>query len=181
MNTKKSFNSLQLGRIASSSQEKQKIKVHRTKEGTIFELAFLVLAVVVWALIIWMISRAPDVIATHFDGNGNPNGYGSPWGLLVPCLITTLIGVGLLVVAYHPHLINMPVEVKTIRQHELAIRSTRIAALTLLLLTLAIPATLLVFDNPSPWPVLGCIGLMLVVMAYYCVLIYRARQQTTEG
>ena len=161
--------------------EKQKIKVNRTSEGTLFEIVFVVLAVIVWALIIWMLSEAPNVIVTHFDGNGNPNGYGSPWGLLVPCFITTIAGGALLVAAYHPHLINMPVEVKTIRQYELAIRSTRIAALTLLLLTLAIPATLLVFDNPSPWPVLGCIGLMLVVMTIYCVLIYRARQQTTEG
>ena len=58
---------------------KEKIKVHRTAEGTAFEVAFVVMAVVVWALVIWMISQAPDVIATHFDGNGRPNGYGSPW------------------------------------------------------------------------------------------------------
>ena len=154
---------------------KQKIKVNRTTEGTVFELAFLVLAIVVWALIIWMISRAPDIIATHFDANGHPNGYGSPRGLLIPCLITTMVGGGLLVVAYYPHLINMPVEVKNLRQYELAIRSTRILALIFLLMTLAIPSTLLLFDSPSPWPVLCCVGLMLVLAAYYSVLIYRAR------
>lgn len=156
-------------------EKKQKIKVNRTKEGTIFEIAFLVLAVLVWVLVILMLKSAPSVIATHFDGNGHPNGYGSPWGLLVPCLITTVIGAGLLVQAYYPHLINMPVEMKNVRQYELAIRSTRIMALMMLLLTLAIPATSLLFTNPTPWPVLGCVGLMLAVAVYYSVLIHKAR------
>ena len=156
-------------------KEKLKVKVHRTTEGTIFEVAFLVLAVIVWAIIIWQVSKAPNVIATHFDMNGHPNGYGSPWGLLVPSIIMTVAGIGLLVCAYYPHLINMPVEIKTTRQFELAIRMTRIAALIMLLVTLAIPMTLLAFATPQPWPVLGTLALMLVVIVYYCVLIHRAK------
>lgn len=156
-------------------EKKQKIKVNRTKEGTVFEIAFVMLAIVVWALIIWMICKAPDVVATHFDGRGHPNGYGSPWGLVIPCIITTVVGAGLLVVAYHPHLINMPVEMKTPRQYELGIRSTRVAALTLLLLTLSIPCSLLLFESPTPWPVLAAVGLLLAVAVYYSVRIYKAK------
>lgn len=156
-------------------EKKQKIKVNRTKEGTLFEIAFAMLAVIVWALIIWMLIKAPDVIATHFDAHGRPNSYGSPWGLVIPCVITTVVGSGLLVVAYHPHLINMPVEMKTPRQYELAIRSTRVAALTLLLLTLSIPCSMLLFESPSPLPVLAAVGLLLAVAVYYSIRIYRAR------
>ena len=156
-------------------KEKLKVKVHRTTEGTIFEVAFLVLAVIVWAIIIWQVSKAPNVIATHFDMNGHPNGYGSPWGLVIPCVITPVVGAGLLLVAYHPHLINMPVEMKTPQQYELGIRSTRVAALTLLLLTLSIPCSLLLFESPSPWPVLGTVGLLLAVAVYYSVRIYKAK------
>jgi uncharacterized membrane protein len=156
-------------------EKKQKIKVNRTKEGSLFEITFLILAVIVWALIILMLSKAPDVIATHFDGHGRPNGYGSPWGLLVPCIITTVVGAGLLVAAYYPHLINMPVEMKNLRQYELAIRSTRIAALLLLLVTLAIPATLLTSISPSPWFVIGTVGLLLIDIIVFSVLIHRAR------
>ena len=156
-------------------EKKQKIKVNRTKEGTIFELAFLVLAVVVWVVVIMMLKNAPSVIATHFDAHGTPNGYGSPWGLLVPCIITTVTGAGLLLGAYFPHALNMPVEVKTPRQYELLIRMTRIAAIIMLLLTLAIPATLLMFENPSPWPVLGMVGLLLIDIIVFCVLIHKAR------
>ena len=156
-------------------EKKQKIKVNRTKEGTLFEIAFAMLAVIVWALIIWMLIKAPDVISTHFDAHGRPNSYGSPWGLVIPCVITTVVGAGLLVVAYHPHLINMPVEMKTPRQYELGIRSTRVAALTLLLLTLSIPCSMLLFESPSPLPVLAAVGLLLAVAVYYSIRIYRAR------
>ena len=157
--------------------DKQKIKVNRTTEGTIFELVFIVLAIVVWALVITMLNNAPDVIATHFDGNGRPNGYSSPWGLLVPCIITTVVGGCLLLGAYFPQTLNVPVEVKTPRQFELLIRMTRIAALLFLLLTLSIPATLLLFDNPSPWFVVGSIGLLLLEITVFCVLIHRAGRQ----
>ncbi len=156
-------------------KEKLKVKVHRTTEGTIFEVAFLVLAVIVWAIIIWQVSKAPNVIATHFDMNGHPNGYGSPWGLMFPCIMTTVVGACLLAAAYFPHTINVPVEVKTPRQYELLIRMTRIIALIMLLLTLAIPMTLLVFSSPQTWPVFGIIALIIAVIIYYCVQIYKAK------
>lgn len=156
-------------------KEKLKVKVHRTTEGTIFEVAFLILAVIVWAIIIWQVSKAPNVIATHFDMNGHPNGYGSPWGLMFPCIMTTVVGACLLAAAYFPHTINVPVEVKTPRQYELLIRMTRIIALIMLLLTLAIPMTLLVFSSPQTWPVFGIIALIIAVIIYYCVQIYKAK------
>ena len=86
----------------------------------------------------------------------------------------TVIGACLLAAAYFPHTINVPVEVKTPRQYELLIRMTRIAAIIMLLMTLAIPASLLVFHDPTPWPILGTAGLLLLEMTVYCVLIHRA-------
>ena len=74
------------------NNSKEKVKVCRTTEGTVFEMVFLVLAIVVWALIILMITHAPNVVATHFDLSGRPNGYGSPWGLLFPCILVTVVG-----------------------------------------------------------------------------------------
>jgi hypothetical protein len=64
---------------------------------------------------------------------------------------------------------------KNLRQYELAIRSTRIAALLLLLVTLAIPATLLTSISPSPWFVIGTVGLLLIDIIVFSVLIHRAR------
>ena len=56
----------------------KKVKVHRTASGTIFEMAFVLIALIVWGLIIWLVHQAPDIVPTHFDGSGNPNAYGSP-------------------------------------------------------------------------------------------------------
>jgi membrane protein YdbS with pleckstrin-like domain len=83
-------------------------------------------------------------------------------------------GAGLLAGAYFPHTLNMPVEVKTPRQYELLIRMTRIAAIIMLLMTLAIPATILFFATPSPWPILASVGLLLFDIIVFCILIHRA-------
>ena len=92
------------------------VKVHRTTEGTVFEVAFVILAIIVWGLIIWMIHRAPDIVPTHFDASGKPNAYGSPTGLLIPCIILTIGAVVCMVCAYFPRHINMPFEIRNIRQ-----------------------------------------------------------------
>ena len=81
---------------------KEDIKVYRTKEGTIFEVAFLILALVVWGLIIWFVKQAPDVVPTHFDASGNPNAWGSPLGIVIPCGIITISGAALLILCYFP-------------------------------------------------------------------------------
>ena len=52
---------------------------------------------------------------------------------------------------------------------------TRIIALIMLLLTLAIPMTLLVFSSPQTWPVFGIIALIIAVIIYYCVQIHKAK------
>ena len=167
---------MRLMKIGINKTKKEKIVVHRTTEGKIFELAFLVLAVVVWVLVILMLKSAPDVIPTHFDAHGRPNDYGSPWGLLFPCIIMTVTGAGLLLGAYFPHTLNMPVEVKSPRQYELLIRMIRIMALLFLLITLVIPATLLVFVNHPMTPVFIVVGLIFVVIIYYCVRIHKAKE-----
>lgn len=68
----------------------KKVQVHRTTEGTVFEVAFVILAIIVWGLITWMIHRAPDIVPTHFDAFGKPNAYGSPSGIIIPCIVLTI-------------------------------------------------------------------------------------------
>ena len=102
------------------------VKVLRTTEAMILEVVFVLTAIIVWGIIIWMIHQAPDIVPTHFDVSGKPNAYGSPIGIAIPCIIMTIAGVGLMVLAYFPRFINMPVKITNIHQVELTIRSTRI-------------------------------------------------------
>jgi len=151
------------------------VKVHRTLEGTVFEIVFAIVAIVVWGIIIWLVHRAPDIVPTHFDASGNPNAYGSPVGITIPCIILTIAAISLIVLAYFPRHINMPVNITNIRQVEMTIRSTRVAAITLLVLCLAIVYTLLGMDSPNPIPILTVVGILLLEIIVFSLLIKKAK------
>ena len=44
----------------------ERIRVGRTLEGTVFELTFVVLLIIVWALLIYFLRQTPDIVPTHF-------------------------------------------------------------------------------------------------------------------
>jgi len=153
----------------------KEVKIHRTKEGTIIETAFAIIAVIVWGLIIWMIYRAPDTVPTHFDGSGKPNAYGSPIGVIIPCIILTIAAIACMVVAYFPSHINGISKITNIRQVALTILSTRLAGITLLLLALAVVYTMLGMSSPSPFPILAAVGLLLLNIIVFQILIHKNR------
>jgi len=161
--------------------QNNKLKVHvgRTLEGTLFEIAFLVLAILVWAVIVWLMSRAPETVPTHFNLEGKADSWGSPTTILFPCIITTVVGACLLLAAYFPHTINIPVEVKTPRQVALVIRMVRVMALELLLLTLALAfislGSSIGHESGSVAPVLIVVGLLLLTCVVFTVLVYKAK------
>ena len=154
----------------------EKIKVYRTLEGNIFELVFLVLMIAVWVFIIMALQKAPDVVPTHFDAAGRATSYGSKFGILFATVLTSMGGIIMLVSAYFPHTINIPVKIKTPRQYLLAIRMMRVLSLTLLALTAAIGYTSLVaYSEPSAVPILATVGVMFAVIIIFCILIYKAK------
>ena len=151
------------------------VKVHRTTEGTIFEIAFVVIAIVVWGLIIWMIHQAPDIVATHFDASGKPNAYGPPASIAIPCVIITLVAIGLMTTAYFPRLINMPTKLTNIRQVKLAIRGVRIAAIILLIMCLATTYTLLGMESPNATPIMAMVVLLIIETIIFSIVISKTK------
>ena len=151
------------------------IKVHRTMEGTIFEIAFAIIAIIVWGLIIWLVHRAPDIVPTHFDASGKPNAYGSPTGITVPCIILTIAAISMMVLAYFPRHINMPFKMTNIQQVKLAIRQLRIAGIIFMFIPLAVSYMMLGMKTPSPAPLLVMIGLLLLEIIVFTILIYKAK------
>ena len=151
------------------------IKVHRTMEGTIFEIAFAIIAIIVWGLIIWLVHRAPDIVPTHFDASGKPNAYGSPAGTTFPCIILTIAAISMMVLAYFPRHINMPFKMTNIQQVKLAIRQLRIAGIIFMFIPLAVSYMMLGMKTPSPAPLLVMIGLLLLEIIVFTILIYKAK------
>ena len=151
------------------------VKVHRTSEAIIFEIAFAIVAVIVWGIITWMLYRAPDIVPTHFDASGKPNAYGSPSGILIPCIILTIGAVVCMTIAYFPRRINMPFKITNIRQVELAIRFSRVMGITFLLIPLSVAYMTLGMSSPSPTPFLVVFGLLFLEIIYFSIVIYKAK------
>ncbi len=153
----------------------EKIKVHRTTEATVFEIVFVLIALIVWGLIIWMVHRAPDIVPTHFDASGKPNAYGSPAGITIPCALLTIGAIVCMVCAYFPRHINMPFKIRNIRQVEQAIRLIRVTGVTFLLTPLAVAYTMLGMSSPSVIPILAAIGIILVETVLFSIIIYKSK------
>lgn len=153
----------------------KKIKVYRTTEGTILEVVFAIVAIVVWGIIIWLVHQAPDIVPTHFDASGKPNAYGSPIGSTIPCIILTIGAVVMMVLAYFPRHINMPFKLTNIQQVKLAIRQLRIAGIIFMFIPLAVSYMMLGMKTPSPTPLLAIIGLLLLEIIVFTILIYKAK------
>jgi uncharacterized membrane protein len=153
--------------------EKNNIKVYRTIEGTIFEVAFLILAIIVWGLIIWFIKQAPDIVPTHFDASGNPNAWGSPTGIIFPCSIMTISGAAMLILCYFPKTFSLSGNHATPRNYALTIRMLRIMSLLMLLMTLAIAWTVLRLTNHSPIPIIVIVGIIILVAIINTIAIHR--------
>ena len=153
----------------------KKIKVHRTAEGTILEVVFAIVAIVVWGIIIWLVHQAPDIVPTHFDASGKPNSFGSPVGSTIPCIILTIGAISMMVLAYFPRHINMPFKITNIRQVKLAIRQLRIGGIIFMLVPLAVSYMMLGMKSPSPTPLLVTIGLLLLEIIIFTILIYKAK------
>ncbi len=151
------------------------VKVHRTTEATVFEIAFVIIAIIVWGIIIWMIHRAPDIVPTHFDASGKANAYGSPAGVAIPCIILTIGAVVCMAIAYFPRHINMPFKITNVRQVELAIRFSRVMGITFLLIPLSVAYMMLGMSSPSPTPFLVVFGLLFLEIIYFSIVIYKAK------
>ena len=126
------------------------VKVNRTLEGTIFEIVVAAILIVSWVIII-------------INRNNLPASF--PFA---QCIVTSLVSLGMLVAAYFPNSINMPVQINTPRQYALAIRMVRIIGVILSLM----PVTAYFHSMLST---VFCVGGLVVVIIIFSVLIYRAK------
>ena len=151
--------------------KKQRFKVERSTEGTVFELAFVLLAVVVWVAIVLFYNHAPDVIPTHFGASGAPNAFGPKSHMFLPCVMITVIGACLMAAAYFPHTVNLPgVSLVNERQAAWSTRLMRVLGILFLLLAGAIGLDML---RGHILFVLIVIALMVLVCPVFIFFIYK--------
>lgn len=155
--------------------KKQKFKVERSTEGTIFELTFLLLAIVVWVAILIFYNHAPDTIPTHFGPSGAPDAYGSKAHIFFPCILLTVIAACMMAGAYFPHTVNLPgVCLVNERQAVLCTRLMRVSGIMCLLLAGAIALDML---RGHILFILIMIAVMVLTSLAFVYLIYKANRE----
>ena len=156
-----------------------KLNVVRTTKDKIFDVVFLVLTLSIWGIIIWLISRAPDIVPTHFGPSGKPDAYGSPTFILIPSAIMTAVALFIAFSIYLPFSsINLPFYNGSgnARQKRLGVLLSRIIALFILGLMLGIAVyTLAMKNHESVMPILIIVGLMIGVTLIFTIMMYRAK------
>lgn len=60
---------------------------------------------------LYSLDRLPDRVPTHFDAAGNPNAWGSPFGMVVLPVIAGVLYLLMSVVSFFPDSFNYPVRV----------------------------------------------------------------------
>ena len=151
--------------------KKQKFKAERSTEGTVFELAFLSLAIVVWVAILLFYNQAPDIIPTHFGPSGAPDAYGSKAHIFFPCILITVVAAFMMAGSYFPHSVNLPgIYLVNERQAALNTRLMRILGIMLLLLAGAVALDML---RGHLLFVLIMIVVVVLVCAVFIYLIYK--------
>ena len=156
-----------------------KLNVVRTTKDKIFDVVFLVLTLTIWGIIIWLITRAPDIVPTHFGPSGKPDAYGSPTSILIPCAILTVAALICTFSIYLPFgSVNLPfVEGSgNARQKKLGVLLSRIIAIMILGIMLFVAIySLAMKDHSSILPVIIIVGSMIAVSLVFTIMMYRAK------
>ena len=158
---------------------KIKLNVVRTPKDMIFDCVFLALTIAIWGIIAWLISRAPDIVPTHFGPSGKPDAYGSPTFIIIPSIIMTAVALFVAFSIYLPIAsINLPfVEGPgNERQKKLGVLLSRIVALLFLIIMLFIAVYSLGMKNhDSILPLVVILSVVFGVTIIFTVLMYRAK------
>ena len=158
---------------------KIKLNVVRTSKDIIFDCVFLALTIAIWGIIAWLISRAPDIVPTHFGPSGKPDAYGAPTFIIIPSLIITVVVLFVAFSIYFPiGSINLPFVdgPGNERQKKLGVLLSRIVAFLILFIMLFIAVYSLAMKNhDSMMPVVIILSVIFGVTIVFTVMIYRAK------
>lgn len=106
-----------------------KIKVPMTSFDYVIELISITLLVLMWYYVISQYFDLPDTIASHFNGKGEADGYGSKAMLWFLPGLSTVMYVGLLMLTKYPHLHNYMVNItedNALKNYRFSVRVLRV-------------------------------------------------------
>ncbi|MGQ2982482.1 DUF1648 domain-containing protein [Flavobacterium sp.] len=116
-------------------EERPVIKIHATLTDKILEAMAIVLVAVLWTMLVFGYANLPETIPIHFNGVGDPDGYGDKNTLFLLPVIGTLLYFMLTVLSTRPHIFNYPVAItpeNAEKQYRISVRMMRAIKLSVL-------------------------------------------------
>ena len=113
------------------------IKIKKEPLDYFLDYGTLIVLIATWGFTIYHFNKLPDIIATHFDLNGNPDGFGSKYTIWFIPVIVSLIYILIFALTRYPHKFNYLTKIteqNASKQYKLASRSMRIILFNITLL-----------------------------------------------
>lgn len=143
---------------AEEKLRRKQMKVYRTLEGTLFEVACGLILAATWCM----------AIIEALNGQDNEN--------LILCAILTITAIGSLVCAYHPQWINsMNEKIENSRQLALLVRSVRMCALWLAIILFFIVISAMRGINLPQWTIQVLTVSIVIIPIYFTYKIKKAK------
>ena len=120
-----------------TGSDRPRIKIGMNSIDWLFEFIAFALIVIHILLLVFYYSDLPGTIPTHFNGAGDPDGYGSKTTLFLIPAFSVFIYLSLTIAAFFPHIYNFPVKITEQNaeiQYRLAIRFLRAIKVLVLLM-----------------------------------------------
>jgi uncharacterized membrane protein len=111
------------------NKEQPVVKIKKEPIDYFLEYGASVVLFAIWGFTIYHFNKLPDIIATHFDFNGNPDGFGSKYTIWLLPVILTLVYMLIYVLNRYPHKFNYLTKIteqNAYKQYKLASRMMRI-------------------------------------------------------
>jgi len=105
------------------------VKIKKEPLDYFLEYGALIVLIAIWGFTIYHFNKLPNIIATHFDFNGNPDGFGSKNTIWLLPVIITSIYILIYALNRYPHKFNYLTKIteqNAQKQYRLASRMMRI-------------------------------------------------------
>ncbi len=86
-------------------------KIETTKTDKILEIIGLISVIGLWCMIIINYTKLPEIIPIHYNGMGEPDGFGKKSEVFVLPIIATIMFIGLTKLNKYPHIFNYPTKI----------------------------------------------------------------------
>lgn len=143
-----------------------------SKEGTVFELTLVAILLVACGFGFYLAQQCEGPVAVHFNLKGEVTEWASVKMVYKELILTAFIAIFVMLCAYSPKSIHLPMRTRTPRQVALKVRAARVSALILgfLPLTLAVAMT-----RQQLAPTIVLVIVLVLVLVFFSVWIWRAR------